>query len=474
MTESQQEESAPVVWAATTPRRTHPVTPVVKALRIAPGLLIFFFIFGGEGVTQVVGRIGALGVVALLMLATAGASWLSWTRLTYWFDDDGDLRIQSGILQHNERRIQVSRLQSVDVSQPLLARIFGLAQIRPEVAGSSGRGNNLEYLEVGHSQQFRAELLARAAGLEVSHNEAAPVAPERVLVSVPTGTLLASVVLQPATLVALVLFPALLVGGAVTRQFGVFVPAFFVLVAPLVMAVSQFLQWFNFTVAESPDGLRLRFGLTSHRSQTVPPGRVQALRLESPLLWKRWDWARVMVNVAGPAGEDGSERPSIVLPVAPIPVARAVLAQVLPGIDPFDVELAPVPARARWCSILQYRRLAIGASDEVFVARHGWLVPKWDVIPHARTQSVRLTQGPWQRRHRLASVHVDSTPGPVRIAGKHRDEMEARRIVEEQALRAMTARAVAAPDKWLRARPLAAETVESVDSVDSVESGESH
>ena len=290
-----------------------------------------------------VGRIGALGVVALVMVVTAGASWLSWTRLTYWFDEDGDLRIQSGILQHNERRIQVSRLQSVDVSQPLLARIFGLAQIRPEVAGSSGRGNNLEYLEVGHAHQFRAELLARAAGLEVSPDEAAPMAPERVLVSVPTGTLLASVVLQPATLVALALFPVLLVVGAVTRQFGVVVPAFFVLVTPIVMAGSQFLQWFNFTVAESPDGLRLRFGLTSHRSQTVPPGRVQALRLESPLLWKRWGWARVIVNVAGPAGEDGAERPSIVLPVAPVPVARAVLAHVLPGIDPFDVE---VDARA--------------------------------------------------------------------------------------------------------------------------------
>ena len=76
-------------------------------------------------------------------------------------------------------------------------------------------------------------------------------------------------------------------------------------------------------------------------------------------------------------------------------------------------------------------------------------MPKWDVVPHARTQSVRLTQGPWQRRLRLASVHVDSTPGPVRIAAKQRDETQARQIVEEQSLRAMAARAAAAPDKWL-------------------------
>ena len=178
------------------------------------GCSSFFFVFGGEGLTQLVGRVGAVGVIALVMVVTAAVSWLSWTRLTYWFDADGDLRVPvSGILNHNERRIQVSRLQSVDVNQPLLARIFGLAQIRPEVAGSSGRANNLEYLDVDHAHQFRAELLARAAGLQVNPDQAAPMAPERVLVSVPAGTLLGSVVLQPATIVAIVLFPALIVAA---------------------------------------------------------------------------------------------------------------------------------------------------------------------------------------------------------------------------------------------------------------------
>ena len=81
-----------------------------------------------------------------------------------------------------------------------------------------------------------------------------------------------------------------------------------------------------------------------------------------------------------------------------------------------------MPSRARWRSILQYRRLAVGASDEVFVARHGWLVPKWDVVPHARTQSVRLTA-----RAVAASASACQRPcrfdaRPCRIAAKQRDE----------------------------------------------------
>ena len=442
--------ASPAAWSATAPRHTHPVTPIVKALRIAPGLLLFFLVFGGEGTTQIIGRIGAVGAVTVMVLLTAATSWLSWRRLTYWFDQEGDLRIHSGIWQRKERRVQVSRLQSVDVTQPLLARIFGLAQVRPEVAGSSSGATTLEYLSLEDATYLRAELLARAAGIAVSEHSPAPIAPERVLVQVPPLTLLASVLLQPLTAVVLVVVPLVMVGALGFGAWGIALPTFLLLLSPVVIVANQFLNWFNFTIAQSPDGLRLRFGLTSHRSQTVPPGRVQAVRLECPLLWQPWGWARVIVNVAGSSGrEEAQERPSVILPVAPLPVATSVLAQALPGIDPFAVSLISAPRRSRFRAPLQSKRLAVGHSDQVLVARHGWLVPKWDVVPHARTQSVRMTQGPWQRWLRLASVHIDSTPGPIHITVAHRDEGEARRIVEEQSHRAKRARVASPPDRWL-------------------------
>jgi putative membrane protein len=450
------ESSQPALsWSDTRPRHTHPVTPVVKALRVAPGLLVFFYVFKGEGTTEVIGRLGAAGAVIAMMLATAGVAWLSWRRLTYWFDQDGDLRIHSGIWQRQERRVQVSRLQSVDVTQPLLARIFGLAQLRPEVAGSSSGGTTLEYLSLGDAEHLRAELLARAAGIAVSEHAPAQEAPERVLVRVPPKTLLASVLLQPLTAVAMVVIPVVVVGAVVFGAWGIALPTLLLIFTPVVVIANQFLTWFDFTIADSPDGLRLRFGLTSHRSQTVPPGRVQALRIECPLLWKPWGWARVTVNVAGASGgEDAQERPSVILPVAPLPIASAVLAQALPGIDPFAVPLASAPRRSRWRAPLQAKRLAVGHNNDVLVARHGWLVPMWDVVPHARTQSVRLTQGPWQRRLRLASVHIDSTPGPIHITIAHRDEGEARRILEEQSHRAKRARFAAPPERWLSGEEL--------------------
>jgi putative membrane protein len=409
-------------------------------------IAVFMFVMEGRDATAMLGLTGAIALMVFLVLGVGGFSWLSWSRLTYFFDTDGDLRIHSGVVTRNERRVQLSRLQSVDITQPLIARLFGLAEVRPEVAGSSNESTKLRYLAVDDAQQLRADLLARAAGLKGHDGAPAVTAPERILVQVPAPHLLASLVLQPINVVLLSLIPVMAVGATVSGVWELGFSGLLLVATPFFIVGGQFLAQFGFTVAEASDGLRLRFGLTSHRSQTVPPGRVQAVRIERPLLWRPWGWVRVIVNVAGTTGgEEGEERPSVVLPVAPEAIAQMVLHRVLPGVDPFVVPLEPVPASARWRAPLQWRQLGVGATPRVLVTRRGWVIPTWDVVPHARTQSVRLTQGPWQRRLGLASVHVDSTPGPVRVTALHRDVASVRALVNEQADRARLARRIGGP-----------------------------
>jgi len=424
---------------------------VAKALPAVGGL---FIALQSEAVTRVA-TAGAL-VVTLVFCAVVGLwSYLHWTRLSFWFDQDGDLRVRSGVFQVNERRVQVSRLQSVDVTQPLVARLFGLAAVRPEVAGSGDRGTRVEYLTIEDAQQLRAELLARGAGVASDDAQvAAPEAPESVVLSVPAPALLESVVLQPATGWTLLVAVGTIATAAVTRSWELSVPGLLVIASPFVFVTTQFLNWFGFTVAHSPDGLRLRFGLTEHKVQTVPPGRVQAVRFERPLLWRHRGWVRVWVNVAGASSrEDGKQRPSLLVPVAPLEVARSVVAQVLPDVDPFQLALERAPQRARWRAPLQGPQLAAGANDRIFVTRYGWLVPTWDVVPHARTQSVRVTQGPWQRRLQLASLHLDSTPGRIQVTAAQRPAHEVRAWAQAQTDRARVARATGPPERWMTSRP---------------------
>jgi putative membrane protein len=118
------------------------------------------------------------------------------------------------------------------------------------------------------------------------------------------------------------------------------------------------------------------------------------------------------------------------------------------------MDFLPAPDVARRRAWLQFRNLGVAHDDLVLAARRGFLTRRVAVIPHARTQSVGVTQGPWQRRLGLASVQVDSTPGPVSIVGLHRTAGEARRIAEEQLVRAAASRASGPGERWMT-RPAA-------------------
>ncbi len=448
-------ETADAPGGSTEPRRTHPTTVLVHVFRSIPVLL-------GVGVVAVAQSGGALLadfpivpvliVGVLLVVAVAGlvgiGSYLSWSRRFYYFDDAGDLRVDSGVITRQQRRLALSRLQSVDVNQPLLARVVGMAEIRVEVAGAGDSRVLLQYLTLQEAQRLRDEVLARAAGLRPDVGTA----PQNVLVSVPTSDLVVSLLLSSTTLVG-VLATAGIVAVVVLTEGAVGLAALLVTGGvPIFAAFGQFVRFFGFTVAESPDGLRLHSGLTSTQAQTVPPGRVHAIEYEQPLLWRPKGWVRVQLTIAGAATEENQQSggtTGVLLPVAPREVAEAVVDRVVPGLAVPDLEWTFAPDRARFRAPIQWRHLATAADDRVFACRRGRLVRRLTLVLHARTQSVHLTQGPWQRRLDLATVQVDIAPGPVSVLGLHQDAAAARSQADAQAQRAKAARATAGPDRWM-------------------------
>ena len=61
----------------------------------------------------------------------------------------------------------------------------------------------------------------------------------------------------------------------------------------------RFNSEYGTVVAAAPDGLRLRSGLVQTAAETIRPGRVQAVRLVEPLVWRAFGWCRLEVDVAG-------------------------------------------------------------------------------------------------------------------------------------------------------------------------------
>jgi putative membrane protein len=388
----------------------------------------------------------ALAAVLVVVLVVAGGTYLAWQRFTFWFDDSGDLRVDSGVLTRNERRVALSRLQSVDVVQPLLARLVGLAELVIEVAGPGESRARIAYLTEDHARSLRAEILARAAGV----HEAAGEAPEDVVHQVPSGLLLKALLLRGTTF-ALLLLSVLIVAGAVWSEG----PAGGLLVVvtgglPLISVIAEFLRFADFTVARSPDGLRIRSGLLQKQSQTVPPGRVHAIGIVEPLLWRSFGWVRVVVTLASGPADDGTNGPTgVLLPVGTRDEAREIVARLLPGFEPEAAPWCPAPQRARYRAPLQARRLAYAVQEGSLWLRGGRLTHWTSWVPDARVQSVSVVQGPWQRRLRLATVRMDLVPGPVRSVLAHRDLDDARWLRERQVPRAVAARASDLPARWM-------------------------
>lgn len=205
-------------------------------------------------------------------------------------------------------------------------------------------------------------------------------------------------------------------------------------------SVGRFVGEYDWTVGESPDGLRIDHGLLDRTHETVPPGRVQTVRIVEPLLWRRRGWVRVELDVAGSSN-------SVLVPVAPREAAESVIARVLPGVT-VPSALSRPPRRAWWCVPLWWRGYGLAVTDTVFAARHGLLRRRLSLVPHAKVQSVRLTQGPWERFRGVADVHVDTGANQT-VTARLRDAAEAAELLQAQADRSRTGRREARPDRWM-------------------------
>ncbi|WP_434092447.1 PH domain-containing protein [Streptomyces flaveolus] len=427
---------------AVTERRLHPVTPLRRAW--APvAVIVGWAVHDPDQAQRQLTRLTTTTLLiglAVLIPAAALYGFLTWW-FTHFAVTDAELRIRTGLLFRRTAHIRLERIQAIDVTQPLLARVAGVAKLKLDVIGADKK-DELAFLGAAEARALRAELLARAAGFAPETAHEVGEAPSRHLLRVPPGVLAVSLLLTGATwgtLAAAVVVPTLL-WSATHSLWTILATALPLLGAAGASSVGRFVGEYDWTVAESPDGLRIDHGLLDRAHETVPPGRVQTVRIVEPLLWRRRGWVRVELDVAGSSN-------SVLLPVAPREIAESVVARVLPGVT-VPTALSRPPRRSRWCLPLWWRGQGLAVTDAVFAARRGLLRRSLALVPHAKVQSVRLTQGPWQRARRVADVRVDTGANKT-VTARLRDADEAAELLRGQAERSRTGRRDALPDRWM-------------------------
>ncbi|MGW4391525.1 PH domain-containing protein [Streptomyces sp. NPDC004685] len=425
-------------------RRLHPVTPLRRAwapVAIVLGWAVHDLNEAQRRLAQLTATTLLIGV-AVLIPAAALYGFLTWW-FTHFSVTDAELRIRTGLLFRRTAHIRLDRIQAVDVTQPLLARFVGVAKLKLDVIGADKK-DELAYLGEREARELRAELLARAAGFAPETVRDVGEAPAEQILHVPPRMLAVSLLLTGgpwAMLLAAVVVPALL-WFATHNLWTVLAVAVPLAGGAGTNSVGRFIKEYDWTVGESPDGLRIDHGLLDRDHETVPPGRVQTVRIVEPLLWRRRGWVRVELAVAGSSN-------SVLVPVAPREVAEGVVERVLPGVTvPGAEALTRPPKRAAWCVPVWWRGYGLVTTDSVFASRHGLMRRRLALVPHAKVQSVRLTQGPWERFRGVADVHVDTGANKT-VTARLRDAGEAAELLRAQADRSRTGRKVARPDRWM-------------------------
>lgn len=425
-------------------RRLSPLTPIARSGIFLAAVAFFFGREVIEGRAE--SEIGFVGIAAVIAVVGGLAiGFFSWWRTAFRITES-ELRLDTGLLSRQSRRVRLDRIVAIDINQPLIARLLGLGELRIETATTDSEVS-LAFLPVAEARRLREILLAER-GTSASPGEgdeggqgvvrgADPVP----LVQVRTSWHLTSIIASPETIVLVVLglvVVVLLAAGADLAGFGVGLAG---MAGTALSVFGKLVGRWNWRVGAMPTGVHVSRGLFNVTSQTFHVARLQGLRVREPVLWRPWGLAQLEISVAGGTGGAGEEGQGggVVLPAAPREIVWR-LAHNLMGAESRTVPLAGPPKRASWLSPFGRPFLRWGYDDRLLVVRSGLMGSSTQVVPLARAQSLRVASGPLQRLLSLATVRMDSPDGATSLSAKHLPRDDARAFFEGAVSRARVAR----------------------------------
>ncbi|MFS0853012.1 PH domain-containing protein [Microbacterium sp. 179-I 3D4 NHS] len=435
--------------------------------------------------------IALLSVLALVVVLVL-IFWFVWRFQQFRITGD-HVEVRKGIVFRSHRRAPLDRVQGVNLTRPFPARIIGLAKL--EVVGAGTDANvELEYLATPRAESVRADILRLASGARAARTAATTgsagiehegipatarahlvdsmnhgvngliagvdmddVAPESV-VKIPTGRLIGSQLIAGVMwfLFFAIVFGATM-GGVILGSvldgdggsgllglgvgLGVGIP---MIIAVVGITWAQISKSLRYSIAPTPDGVRITYGLLTTVTETLPPGRIFAVEVSQSLLWRPFGWWLIRINrmsgkSAAQQTSSSAQQFNIVLPVGKREDVERVLGLILPDVPAADIPLiwehgilGPVPGdpyrtmprRARWRRPFSWKRHGYALTAYGLLLRRGTVWRKLAVFPLARLQGLSLSQGPIDRLQRVSGAQAHSVTGPITgvLSGLERED----------------------------------------------------
>ena len=437
------------------PRRLHPATLLIGFLKIAPQTFV-----------AALGLIAARGfsIDGFLVLAivwgggATGFALMKWLPF-YWSAGAGEITIEKGIFERQQRVIPFQRVQDIAIEQPLLARLFGTAKVKIETGGADKDEGELDMIALADARALRDYVRHGPGGA------AAMEAPteEPPLFVMGVGRLLLSGLFAFSLVFLAVIAGALqqldrigLVDWSewftpqradqaahlVTLKIGLVVVGL-VLALGMIAGVARTVgRDFGFRLSRSEAGLRRKRGLFTLSEVVIPIRRTQVALIESGPVARLFGWHGLSfqtlgadrkeggVQVAAPFARLGEILPILALAGFPEPPPRAefhgvprraLLRKAAPALAlaalatlaAFTIDLrAGILAAALLAlalvGVMRWRKHAHALDERALFVASGLLRRKLWIVPFEKTQTIRVSRGPVQRAFRLASLLLDT------------------------------------------------------------------
>ena len=396
-----------------TPRRLHPAS-VLLGVPLAQAVQALIF--------PIVATLAAPPWVTLLLLSVVAlvglvVRLLDWRMRTFSFDGEV-LRVDHGVLSRNHRSLDVGRIQQVEIQRGAIQRLFGLAAIRVETAGSAAEPEvDLRVVPEADAVALRAAVrtsqqrLAGRDGEDGASEDAGADAGEEIL-RVP----MSHVVLAAVTGARLLVLPAI-IGGAlqfVGNQVGPFLDdavdrmielgfavgerptvsgpdwrlvaagaALLLVLSVLAAIVVGVLRDGNFRIRREGEDLYVSRGLLSTRDSVVPLRRVQLVEIKRNWIRRLLGYATVRIRSAGGStGGDGR----VSVPLLPVAEVDRLLGHIMPNVEGVPT-LRSHPPNALRRSLFRWLRPA------ALLVAVVWLAP--EVLPFVDTDGLAVAARPW-------------------------------------------------------------------------------
>ncbi|MGM8215375.1 PH domain-containing protein [Bacillaceae bacterium W0354] len=339
------------------PKRLHPTAIIFRVIEVIKGMVVgllpLVVLILKDGFLNYV----LLGLAALSVLIII-SSIIHWLRFTYAIVGD-EIRIEQGLFIRKKRYIQKNRIQSIDLTQGVIHRLFGLTKVQIETAGSDRDVDAaLSSVLLQEGQAIRDYLKANTA-TEVEESNPTEYPKEEV----STKQLIIAGSTSGSLGVILGLFGFLFsqMESIIPEDFYNQTVAFLVslaieliVVLALIVVIllwalgilGTVIKYGKFTITRYENELFITRGLLEKKQMTIPLKRIQAVGVKESLIRQPFGLATIYVEIAGGETKEGSDSRTLLLPIIKKSDVNSFLEKILPEYQDVPTDFIHLPKRS--------------------------------------------------------------------------------------------------------------------------------